>query len=288
MRRTIFIYLITLLFLSIFSISNFAQCSDAGICQLGHLVDDGEKQHLNISVSYKNGYSEKENDVSFQSFQLDTHYDLFKRSTIGFIIPYNIQSGPDGSVNGIGDLLLIWTQELFFDETSSLNASVGIKLATGDENKNPSLPQVYQPGLGSNDLIFTIDYNYDKIGFGLGYQLAGGRNDKERIRLKRGDDLLVRTFYIISFDDFSVIPQLLLIKRLSKSSVLDLNSTGENFVEVDKSDQSQLNLLALLQYNLNENYAFFSEVAIPFLKRKVNVDGLTRAYTASIGLRVSY
>ncbi|OGU71265.1 MAG: hypothetical protein A2V93_01395 [Ignavibacteria bacterium RBG_16_34_14] len=284
MNRTIIYFFIFFTFLSSFSVLNFAQCSDAGVCQLGHLADEKEEQ-LNISVTYKNGYSGKEDDVSFNSIQLETTYELFNNSTVKILLPYNFKSGPGGNVKGIGDLIISWTQELFSNEASSLNASLGAKLATGDENKEHSLPQIYQPGLGSNDFIFTVDYNNNNFGFGTGYQLAGGRNDKEGLRLKRGDDLLLKASYLFSSEYFKIIPQLIFIKRLSKSSILDINSPGENFIEVDKSDQSQFNLLALVQYNLNENYDFFSEVAIPLLKREVNVDGLTRTYTVSFGMR---
>ncbi len=284
MKRIRIYFFCSFIFPALFSNISFSQCSDAGICQLGHLVD-GKEQQLNISLSYKNGYSGKEDGVSFHSFQLDTRYELFNGSILSLLVPYNIQSGPGGDVNGIGDLLLGWTQELFSNEISSLSASIGTRLATGDENKEPALPQVYQPGLGSNDLIFTIDYNYNKFGFGAGYQLAGGRNDKEGIGLERGDDLILRANYFFAIDYFQITPQLIFIKRLSKSTVLDLNATNENFVEVDGSDISQLNLLTLIQYDLNESYALFSEAAIPFLKREVNVDGLKRAYTVSFGLR---
>lgn len=167
----------------------------------------------------------------------------------------------------------------------SLDATIGVRFATGDENKEPLLPQIYQNGLGTNDVIFAVNYYYDKIGFGAGYQLAGGRNDNAVTRLKCGDDLLIRTSYLFSLEDFSIIPQLLFIKRLSKSSILDTNSTNESFIEVDKSDQSQLNLLIQLQYEMSRNFALIADGAIPFINREVNVDGLTRAYTFSLGAK---
>jgi len=285
MKTIIKICLSTLLLLPVLSVKCFSQCSDAGVCQVGHLLNDEEESDFSFSFSYKNGYSSKDDDVTFHSFQLNPQYELFSGSKLALLIPYNFQSGPGGEANGLGDLILSWSQELFSNEVSSLNASFGLKFATGDENKNSSLPQIYQPGLGSNDLIFTIDYNYDGFSVGAGYQLVGGRNDKEGVKLKRGDDLLVRTSYIFSFDDFIVTPQLLLIKRLSKSSILDLSSSGESYVDVDKSDQLQLNLLAQLQYPVNERYSILAEAAVPFLKREVNIDGLTRSYSFSLGLR---
>jgi hypothetical protein len=283
MKRIFLFCIITFTSLSFFSSLSFGQCSDAGVCQIGQITNNSDEQLLNISLSYKNGYSGKEDDVTFSSFQLDSRYDLFKGSTIRFVVPYNLQSGPGGDVNGLGDLLISWSQELLSNETSSLSASAGVKLATGNENKEPTLPQIYQPGLGSNDLIFTIDYGYGNFGFGAGYQLSGGRNDNEVLKLKRGDDLLIRASYLFAIDYFKITPNLIFIKQLSVSSISDFSS--QDYIEVEGSDQAQLNFLTVIQYNFNENYALFGEVAIPFLKRDVNVDGLKRAYTASFGIR---
>ena len=49
----------------------------------------------------------------------------------------------------------------------------------------------------------------------------------------------------------------------------------------------QINFLASVQYDLNENYSLTGELAIPFLKREVNVDGLKRAYSFSVGFKIS-
>jgi hypothetical protein len=268
------------------SYKSFAQCSDAGVCQIsGHITESDEVSLWDISISYKFGSSGKEDDVKFHSFQLNGSYNLFENSSVQISMPYNIQSGPNGNVSGIGDLILSWSQKLFSDNNSSLSASFGAKLATGNDDKN-NLPQVYQSGLGSNDLLFVLNYSLNSISFGAGYQLSGGRNNNI-LRLKRGDDLLLRSAYNLAFEEFSITPQLLFIKRLSKSSIIDFNSTTEKFVEVDKSDQTQLNLLTLLGYDFGGTYTLIGEFAIPFFKRDVNVDGLTRAFSASLGVKFS-
>jgi len=274
------------LYLVFYSINNYAQCSDAGICQLGgHSIDDEGKSLFDISASYKFGYSGKEDDVQFHSLQLSVNYNLSDNSSIQFAFPYNIQSGSYGDVSGIGDLILSLNQKLFSDEASSFDASVGVKLATGNDNKD-NLPQVYQSGLGSNDILFALNYSYDNISVGAGYQLAGKRNNNI-YRLERGDDLLLRAAYNFQTDNFNITPQILFIKRLAKSSIIDTNSIQETFVEVDGSDQAQLNLLLLANYQINENYSLFFDFAVPFIKREVNVDGLTRAFSASIGINIS-
>ncbi len=266
---------------------SFAQCSDAGICQIGgHSMEDEDEVLFNISGFYKYGYSGKEDDVQFNSFQLNVNYNLFSNNSIQLLVPYNFQSGPDGSINGIGDLILSLNQNLLTDKNSSLDASIGIKMATGDDNKD-NLPQVYQSGLGMNDVLFALNYSYNNLNVGAGYQLSGGRNNNIT-RLEKGDDLLLRASYDLSFDQLSITPQLLFIQRLSKSSVLDTASTvEESFVEVDGSDQAQLNFLAKLEYRVDERITLVGDFAIPFIKREVNVDGLTRAFSASAGIRFS-
>ncbi|HSW53463.1 MAG TPA: hypothetical protein VLH59_00115 [Ignavibacteriaceae bacterium] len=264
----------------------YAQCSDAGICQLGgHSMEDEDEILLSISGFYKYGYSGKEDDVKFNSLQLNVSYNAFSNSSIQLLVPYNFQSGPAGDINGIGDLILSLNQNLFSDKGSSLDASVGIKMATGNDNKD-NLPQVYQSGLGMNDVLIALNYNYNKLSVGAGYQISGERNNNIT-RLEKGDDLLLRASYNLSFEQLSITPQLLYIQRLAKSSILDTTSVEEAFVEVDKSDQPQLNFLAVLRYKIDDYFTLVGDFAIPFIKREVNVDGLTRVFSASVGVSFS-
>jgi len=286
MKHTIF----SLLLLLVFSGNLFQlipQCSDAGVCSVGHIKDDNDDSILNINLGYKFGSSGKEDDVKYHSFQLGAIYNVFDRTSFQLSIPYNLQSGPLGNVSGIGDLLLSVTQNIFSKNNSSLDASVGAKFATGEDNKD-NLPMAYQSGLGSNDILFALNYYYNNIGFGVGYQLAGSRNNNV-IKLERGDDLLVRATYNLLLDKFSITPQLLFIKRLAKSSIVDTSSmtSTESFIDVDNSDQSQLNFLTIVQYQINKNYSLLADFAIPFIKREVNVDGLTRSFSASVGIQLN-
>ena len=84
-------------------------------------------------------------------------------------------------------------------------------------------------------------------------------------------------------DKFYLNPQLLFIKRLSKSTVAaqPVLMGNSGYVEVDGSDHSQLNFLADVSYELTEELFLNLQAAVPFLKRDVNLDGLKRAYTFS-------
>jgi hypothetical protein len=287
MKNTILI-LFLLVIVSGYSFKIIAQCSDAGVCSVGHTMSDNNDNILNVNVGYKFGSSGKEDDVKYHSFQLGAIYNVFEKTSLQMSMPYNIQSGPLGDVNGIGDLLISVTHNFISDINSSLDASIGAKFATGEDNAD-NLPMAYQSGLGSNDILFALNYTYQDIGFGVGYQLAGGRNNNV-IKLERGDDLLVRAAYNLLLDKFTITPQLLFIKRLAKSSILDTTSmtSSDSFIEVDNSDQAQLNLLTEVRYQIDKNYSLFADFAIPFIKREVNVDGLTRSYSASIGVQLNF
>jgi hypothetical protein len=242
---------------------------------------------LNLNLGYKFGSSGKEDEVKYHSFQFGAVYNFLEKTSLQLAIPYNIQSGPLGDVNGIGDLLISITHNIINANNSNLDASIGAKFGTGDDNTD-NLPMAYQSGLGSNDILLALNYTYMNLGFGVGYQLAGGRNNNF-IRLERGDDLLVRASYNLILDQIRITPQLLFIQRLAESSILDTSSTSstETFVEVDNSDQTQLNFLTTFLYQINENYSLFADFAIPFIKREVNVDGLTRSFSASLGVQIN-
>jgi hypothetical protein len=262
-----------------------AQCSDAGICQIGGYLTEEATERFNLSISYKYGYSGKEDDIEYHSILLNGNYKVLDNSSVQFLIPYNNnrQASSGLSISGIGDLILSWNQKFFSDKNSSFSASGGIKLATGDDNVDYR-PQPLQSGLGTNDILIGINYSYDRISLGVGYQHPVGRNDN-LYRLKRSDDILVKTSYQLSFDLLSIIPQLLYIQPLGKSSIIDLSSSADEiFIDVDKTGKPQLNLLTEVSYRVSENFSLIGDFAVPFIKREINLDGLTRAFSASFGL----
>lgn len=282
-------YTLLVILLTLVNFNNlYSQCSDAGICQLGSHFDELEKEKLfDVSLSYYLSASKKLEDVTFHAVKLNASYEIFENSVVNLQVPYNSQSGPLGVVSGIGDVIVSWTQTVYAENSSTLQFSLGGKFATGDDNAE-MLPQIYQSGLGSNDLLLGANYSIDSFNFGVGYQIAGARNDNSFTRLKRGDDLLLRASYSIAFDKINITPKLLLIKRLGKSSVIDLTSPTEKFVEVPDSDQTQLNFLTQIRYIINDNYSLTGEAAVPFLSRDVNVDGLTRAFSIAVGINYSF
>jgi len=273
----------------------YSQCSDAGICFLGKRNKVGIKQDLSIfSLGYQYGYSGKDpdingalNDLVFNSIALSVDLSLTKNSRLSFSIPYTLIEGPLGSNRGIGDLSAIYSQSFIIKKTHNLTFSAGGKISVADVNTTDSLPQRYMPGFGTNDLIIGALYSYSYYSVSAAYQKPFGRNSNFRTRLKRGDDFMFRAGYSQQFGKVSVKGEIITIIRIQPPSVLGTSvPPQETFIEVEGSNEPQVNLFASVSYRISENFLITGEAALPFLQRDYNYDGLKRTFTA--GLSVSY
>lgn len=248
-----------------------------------------QKTDNRISASYSYGTSGKSDDLKFNSVKISASLRAFEEVDLDLSLPYNFIAGPLGSVNGIGDLIINLERSFETSAESSVGLSFGIKLAIGKDNEK-KLPQAYQSGLGTNDILIGVDYSLKNFSLGAGYQISSGRSNNSLNRLKRGDDFLVRAGYTEKFESGLLIgAELLIIKRLRKSSVLSAGNiiSGSEFVDVDGSDQIQVNLLGKISKSLSESIRLEAVVALPFIKRDVNIDGLKRSFSVSLGANVS-
>ena len=262
----------------------FAQCSDAGVCVIGSKRTMPGHQ---LGASYVFGKSGKTDDLIIHSIQIEGGIQFFPHSRLVVLLPWSRINGPLGYASGLGDITVLWNQGVCEMLGNQLSVQIGAKFATGDANSS-NLPQAYQPGLGTNDLLLGISYETEPWLFALGYQLSRGRSDNAATRLRRGDDLFTRIGYKTHVDDLIVGLEILAIKRLQKSSVLDpAVAGGSSFIDVSGSDQFQANLLLTLSLPLSESFSLRSHIAVPLRSRRVNVDGLTRSVTLSVGVQCS-
>jgi hypothetical protein len=267
-----------------FQPNTFAQCSDAGVCTIGK----GHKSlHHSLGLTYSYGRSTKSDDLNFHSLHLNISLSVFESSGLMVSIPWSRQSGPLGSTSGLGDLTLVWDQELAGDNDSRVSLQFGGKLAIAAVNDG-NLPQRYQSGLGTNDVLLGLRYGTSHWTGSLGYQIAGGRSENAADQLKRGDDLLIRAGYTTEWNDYSFSGELLAIKRLKESSVRNPLIPGNAFYDIPKSDQFQVNILGTALIPLQGSSMVQLATAVPLLKREVNVDGLTRSISLSAGLVFSF
>jgi hypothetical protein len=261
------------------------QCSDAGICSLGGHSQE-EKQDFRINLSYQYGYSGSTDDISFNTAKVEGEYFYAENSLILLSLPYSGQSGPLGSVSGIGDLLLIASQNIYKNYNTALNIQGGLKLATGNDNAG-GLPQAYQSGLGTNDILLGVSLQSYNFYSSAGYQLSGGRNDNIQ-RVERGDDFLLSAGYnYVLINDLTGGFELLLIKRVGETSIEDPLNPG-SFISIPESDNLQINTAVTITYMLTEAAGIKLFGAVPLRKRPVNIDRLTRSLSVAVGAYLAF
>ncbi len=264
--------------------SAFAQCSDAGVCSFG--TGQETVSHW-LSVDAVSGKSTKDDDISFFTLRLSGDIQLLKDSRLSISVPFNRQSGPDGSTSGAGDILVAWNQRFTASDGPIIEGQIGARLPTGSVNKN-GLSQRYQNGLGTTDLLIGANLTHGAWSAGAGMQIPFGRSDNRLNRLKRGQDVMLRAGYTQTFGAFVLKTEVIAIKRFGLSSVRDTTALSERFVDVPESDQGQINVVVAPSVPLSEHLLLHAAGAFPLLKRPVNIDGLTRAFTATLGLRVTF
>ncbi|HYM20810.1 MAG TPA: hypothetical protein VEW28_07395 [Candidatus Kapabacteria bacterium] len=263
----------------------FAQSADAGISSLENELRDRWRHSIMLTYVYGTsggaGDSTQQN-MKYYSLVLSGEAQIFSGTSVWASLPLNQQDGLLGSVTGIGDLLVIVNQKLFSISGADISLGVGGRFATATVTTD-HLPQAYQSGLGSNDLLVDADMISKNINFGIGYQLAGSRNVNNFTQLKRGDEFIVRGGYTYRGDSFDLGGELLAVEPLQQSSVINPVSQSGDFVNVVGSDKLQLSMLLKARYNFNGTFAVTGTLGFPFSERTVNVDGLARSLSASLG-----
>lgn len=262
----------------------FAQCSDAGACVVGSAE---QSESHRIGVFYVYGRSTATDDLTFNGVQLDAVFRLSPHTNLQVRLPFTHISGPLGSTRGIGDAVVTAEQTINKTHRTRFAIQAGARLSIGEENA-AGLPQSYQPGLGTTDLIVGISYENHEWMTALAYQLSRSRNTNALTRLKRGDDIMLRGGYRSSIERLRFSGELLAVQRLTKSSVLVGGASGsEVYTDLENSNALQVNVVGEVVYPLAGKLDVSLSAAVPLLKREVNVDGLTRALSAKVGVIVA-
>ncbi len=282
MKRSLLI--VTLL--AAFSQQTMAQSADAGIASVENQIRDRWRHSIMLTYMYGSGGTGADSTSSglnYHSLMLSGEVSIFGGTSIWGALPLNQQDGPLGNVSGIGDLMLIVNQKLFGISSVEVSLGVGARFGTATVNED-SLPQSYQSGLGSTDLLLEADFISKNVNFGMGYQLAGKRSINSITRLKRGDELMFRGGYTYRGDLIDLGGEFVAIKPLQESSVLNPLSQGAEFINIPESDEFQVDLLVKARYHFSELFGLTGTISVPLTKRNTNVDGLTRVFAASFGI----
>jgi len=286
------------------------QCSDAGVCSF-HSNDNGIFRRSGIGIDYLNSYSGSEDDIHYESAKIAGYYWFTREMNLGIMLPLNRQRGKHGSVQGIGDLLVVFDylvndhpgdltitgeNSLLTGTFEATSVQIGGKFATGAVNMD-GLPLLYQNGLGTNDILLGIiysaakpqKYDYDLFEGGFTLQIPFGTAGNQWDSLQRGIDLLGRIGYQYPVvHSFGLKAELLAIQRLTKSKlhhfeIITTESSPDpigTITETKVNDNVlQINFTGSATYNIREDVFFETGFTVPLIERKMNYDGLKRSYT---------
>ncbi len=281
---------VSLFFVLLFSNTNvFSQCSDAGVCSVGGHSDGTHSN--NISLTYILGGSGKPESVTFHTLNLSGGFNLGGGYQVDLNLPFSTQAGESFSTSGLGDLSVIGSKIHEVSKNISLLFSLGFKLPTGAVHLKNDAPQIYQSGLGTWDILAGAGFIYKQFDFLIGFQIPFGRSENKDTRLQRAADLMIRGGYSYPFGESALKLELIGIKRLGLSSRLyipdpwySILAGTESFVDVDGSDQTQVNIGLGFGTKISSRVKFDVYGAMPLLKRDNNIDGLKRAFTLSAGV----
>ena len=272
-----------LLLLSVlFTADSPAQCSDAGVCSLGGVEEQDHVLIFSAAASYG---SSKDDDLSFTDVLMGLQAFPTEALFVSAALPYRSMTGPLGSTSGIGDLLLTARYTVWSNDDLSASLEGGIRFATGAVNER-SLPQAYQPGLGTTDALLGVSLMGDRWSASAGYQYAPGRSANSVNTLRRGDDISFRGTYLIYENDLRVRGEAIMIHKLQESNGTYLNTMIPGGSDIPDTDRTQINLVGDISYPIQQNIMLNIRAAMALLSRPVNVDGLKRNFTVQAGLSI--
>jgi hypothetical protein len=287
-------------------------CSDAGVCSFGTHVMDSSEEAKGSSIGIRSGLGIGDGATIVSTVALTADLQLIEGISFTALLPFVNAIGNDFGAGGIGDPFAGLNIDLYDGENDALSLMVGGRFALGAtdmEDSGTDLPMVYQPGLGTNDLLARITYTIDEWSFALGYQQPFGTNensysigdlgiDEEEDKfwpsnqLERGADLSFRIDYAILSEETVYRFGLLPIYRLQESSisVTDNNidplpgiSAEGRRIDVDGSSGLTLNITGGLATKLSEDWVFTTDLGFPVLVRQSRPDGTTRAFQLNAG-----
>lgn len=250
----------------------------------------------------------------------DLNFSIKGKNTLQVKLPYSAVDGRLAKTQGMGDISLCFTRNIYSSDKFNLNLSFGgkiptnrsdktVKAPTGEDERWP-LPMYYQTSLGTYDLISGISLINRKWLIATGIQIPLNHNHNQFTwaswgeaetslrayadeysqakNLKRGIDVMFRVERNFRFSKFNFSVGLLPIYRIKRDEFTRSLTTDHDSKEVTVTpkDASGLALsgIATIGYNFDVRSGVRLLVGhkIDDIQRKLNPDGLTRELVSSI------
>lgn len=300
MRKTSLIIVIILYCANAYS----QGCSDAGVCtsgKSGSLSNDSSSV-LEIKLGTSLGMGEQ--DVTIFQGYAGVAFNLLGKVDLEAKLPYQYATGNLGSNSGVGDITTNIGIYIFKKVNHQLYFSSGIRIPSGSTNSGndtyTSLPMPYQTGLGTTDLLTSVNYFYRTWKLSAGFQYVIDHHNKNEFNredfsadsdafayfssrsLERGNDILFRLDKYFKYRKWTLIPGAILIYRMEGDKVV----TSDNVLRIaDGSDGATLNLTGAVNRSLSKNVTLSFNFGFPLEVRDTRPDGLTRSLVT--GLEIS-
>ena len=296
-----------------FSFETLSQgCSDAGFCTMGAMRPNqiySKKINLKLKELELNFYRGKSTlSPIIYATTVDFTFGINDKTSFQFKLPYQWVTGNLGDTQGLGDISLSFTRNVYSTDGFHINATLGGKIPTGNSSVSEGadeefvsiqgeadLPMYYQPSLGSWDIVAGAAFISRKwmLATGIQIPLTANENDFRYVEwedypsenylmdhplatdLLRGIDLMFRverTFIFYNKVDLRI--GLLPIYRITRDERTNLE-TGEREL-VDGTRGLALTGIGSLAYHFNTTHTIRTLYGMKILVRDVNPDGLTR------------
>ncbi|BDD01559.1 hypothetical protein [Persicobacter psychrovividus] len=298
-----------LLLLLILPFSNvIAQgCSDAGVCTLAshNFEEDLPKNTIGIGL----GYGIADNDVTVITPFLEYARSINSQWSVSLKLTAQGANSDVANTFGMGDLFATLDYRLpqlgsKFTHRFALGGKFNLSSPDLTDDNNEPLPMVFQPTLGTIDLLlaYHIGYKHWEGSLYLQQPISGANtnaflgntsgidmaeNYPNSNMLNRKGDLLLRVAYNImsAGDRLKIQPSILPILHLGEDEIT--NDQGD-IVSVEGSDGLTLNGSIIVEYQIKNTQAVYINLGSPFINREVIPDGLKRGLVAIAGYRFQF
>ncbi len=311
-HHTSYIFLICSFFIGISNKIMAQGCSDAGFCTMGALKPS-QKFNKAMNVRLRSvelgqylGVTKFDDDIFVTN--LDFNIGVGKKNSFQLKVPYMYISAPLANTQGLSDITLSFSRNVYFSEKNQINVTIGTKIPIGGVNKtskdNIVLPMYYQTSLGTYDIVIGgswlthgwlvgvgIQHPFNEIDSKFKWGLWKNNEDEQNARrypvsqaLKRGTDGMIRIEKSLRFAKFGFQVGGLAIYRFNKDEILDPATNVR--IKVDGTDGFAFTVLASANYNFDTQSALkvgFGRKAFDGISRLRNTDGLSREYVFTLG-----
>lgn len=295
-KFTVFI-LVIILSISIVAIDSRAQsCSDAGVCVLTGKSETLKKKNFAIGFSRGLDFAEYRVIVSKTTFQFSVNPSDFL--SIYASVPVTQSAGTLGDISGLGDCTALISFKVQEDTANKFIVYIagGLKLPTGADNITPNgvpFPLVYQPGLGTTDLLLYSKLIWHSWTFAPAIQVPFGesKNSYRPIewvstdyakfepsnKLRRKPDISLRVEKSFQLGDNNAF-KLGLLPILKIEDEEYFNPDSEKYEQVENSGGMTFNIIAGYEYKIMEDLLIDFNIGFPVASREKAPDGLKRSF----------